>query len=144
MLFPQEKRNVSDPPVTPQPQAPQPQAPQQQPIIVNAPSGGVKIPILFGAVIALIGACVYLFYQLNQVRAELAETRESLSSEISKINETSSVTTQTSRRSMADLKKDVDKARATAAQLSGQAKAEATAHADELASRLQKAQDEQG
>jgi chromosome segregation ATPase len=141
MLFPQEKRNVSDAPASPQ--APPPQ--QSQPIIVNTGSGsGVKIAILFGAVIALIGACVYLFYQLNQVRADLVETRDSLSAQISKMNEASSVTTQTSRRNMDSLKVDVDKARKAAAQLSGQAKAEATAHADELAARLQKMQEEQG
>jgi chromosome segregation ATPase len=141
MLFPQEKRNVSDAPASP-PAAPPPQ--QTQPIIVNSPGSGVKIAILFGAVIALIGASVYLFYQLSQVRAELTETRDSLSAEISKMNEATSVTTMTSRRSMESLKKDLDKARAQAAQLSGQAKTEASAHADDLASRLQKMQDEQG
>ncbi|MBZ5604316.1 MAG: hypothetical protein LAO79_18600 [Acidobacteriia bacterium] len=160
MLFPQDKRNVSDTPSNPQPQGQGPapsqpqyqaqptyQAPQGQPVYVHgapAGGGGVKIPILFGAVIALVGACVYMFYQLNQMRAELAETRDSLSAEISKINETSSVSTATSRRNMESLKKDLDKARAAAAQLSGQAKAEASAHADELASRLQKLQEEQG
>jgi len=154
MLFPQEKRPTNDAPANPQPQAPQPQQPvyqapptQQQPVYVQAPSGGgggIKIAVLFGAVIALVGACVYLFYQLNQVRAELADTRDSLSAEISKINETASVSTATSRRTMDSLKKDLDKARAAAAQLSGQAKAEASAHADELAARLQKLQEEQG
>src|SRR5262249_3849250 len=118
MLFPQEKRNVSD---SPAPQQPAP----QQPIYVQQGSG-VKIPILFGAVIALVGASVYLFYQLSKVRAELAETRDSLSAEISKLNETSNVTTQTSRRTIESLKKDLDKARAQAAQLSGRAQAEAT------------------
>jgi len=145
MLFPQEKRNDPGQQQASAPQAPAPQqAPPSQPIYVNAPSSGVKIPILFGAVIALVGACVYLFYQLNQVRTELAATRDSLSAEISKINETSSVTTQTSRRSMEQMKKDLDHARAQAAQLSGQAKADATAHADELAAKLQKLQEEQG
>ena len=31
--------------------------------------GGAKIPILFGAVLALVAACAYLFYELRQVRA---------------------------------------------------------------------------
>jgi len=149
MLFPQEKRND---PSAPQPQAPPPQAPPQQyqpppqqPVYVAGPTGtGVKFPLLFGAVIALIGACVYLFYQLNLVRADLASTRENLAAEITKINETSSVTVQTSRRSMEQMKKDLDHARAVAAQLSGEAKTAANAHADELAAKLQKLQDEQG
>ncbi len=154
MLFPQEKRNTPDTPATPpQPQPaypPQQQAPYspqpQQPIYVHdAPKGGgVKIPILFGAVIALVGACIYLFYQLNQLRNELAETRDSFTSEIAKINETSSVTTQTSRKNMDNLKKELDRARAAAAQLSGEAKTAATAHADELAAKFQKLQEEQG
>lgn len=147
MLFPQEKRNAGDAAATPpQASAPQPQAPAPQPVYINTNSGGggVKIPILFGAVIALVGACVYLFYQLNQVRAELAETRDSLSAEISKINETSNVSTQTSRRNMENLKKELDQARHVAAQLSGEAQTKAAAHADELAARLQKLQEEQG
>lgn len=128
---------------------PAPQAPAQAPapIIIQAPSSGLKIPILFGAVLALIGASLYLFYQLNDVRNELAQNKASLDAEISKMYETSTVTTQTSGRKMDKLEKDtqreLDKARATAAQLSGQAKAEAEHHADDLASKLQKIQDDQ-
>src|SRR5579883_3056808 len=128
MLFPQEKRNTPDTPATPpQPQPAYPPQPQQPIYVHDAPKGGgVKIPILFGAVIALVGACIYLFYQLNQLRNELAETRDSFTSEIAKINETSSVTTQTSRKNMDNLKKELDRARAAAAQLSGEAKTAAT------------------
>ncbi len=141
MLFPQEKRPVSEPAA---PTQAAPQAPNPQPIIVQAPGTGVKIPILFGAVIALLGATIYLFYQISQIRSDLAETRDSLSSEIAKMNEASSVTVQTSKHNMEQLKKELDKARAQAAQLSGQAQSEATAHADALAARLQKMQEEQG
>ena len=136
MLFPKENRSVSDP-------APNSPAP----IIVNSSGSGVKIPILFGAVLALIGASVYLFYQLNQVRNELAQTRESLSGEIAKMYETSTVTTQTARRNYEKLEKDtqreLDRARAQAAQLTGQAKDAAEKHADEIAAKLGKIQDDQ-
>jgi len=142
MLFPQENRTANDPGAGAHP--PQASAPAPQPIIVQAPSSGVKIPILFGAVIALVGACVYLFYQLNQVRTDLADTRDSLAAEISKLNETASVSTQTSRRNIEQLNKDLAKARAQAAQLSGEAKTAASAHADEIASRLSRMQEEQG
>lgn len=150
MLFPQEKRTVTETPAAPQPQAPQYQAPPQmaapasQPIIVQAPGSGIKIPILFGAVLALVGACIYLYYQVNQVRSDMADMRDSLSDQISKLSETSAVSSQTSRRNIENLEKELAKARSQAAQLSGQAKSEATAHADELAARLQRAQDEQG
>lgn len=145
MLFPQENRTTTNAGTTPQAgaPAPAPSAPQPQPIVVQAPSSGVKIPILFGAVIALVGACVYLFYQLNQVRTELADTRDSLSAQISKLSEESSVSVQTSRRNIEALEKDLAKARSQAAQLSGEAKAAALAHADEVAAKLQRAQDEQ-
>jgi hypothetical protein len=150
MLFPQEKRTPTEPPPpAPQPMAqpqyaPQMAAPAPQQIVLQAPSAGVKIPILFGAVIALAAACVYLYMQLNDVRSQLAETKDSLSTEISKLSETSSVTTATSRHNIEKLESDLQKARSQAAALSGQAKSEASAHADELAARLQRAQDEQG
>ena len=54
------------------------------------------------------------------------------------------MTTATSRRNIDKLEADLAKARSQAAQLSGQAKNEALAHADELAAKLQRAQDEQG
>jgi len=101
------------------------------------------VGILFGAVIALVGATVYLFYQLGQLRVELGQTREALSAEISRVHETSTVSTATSRRNVDALKTDVEKYRAQAAQLSGQAKIDATKHADELAARLEKAQQEE-
>jgi chromosome segregation ATPase len=104
---------------------------------------GIMVGILFGAVIALVGATVYLFYQLGQLRVELGQTREALSAEISKVHETSTVSTATSRRNVDALKTDVEKYRAQAAQLSGQAKIDATKHADELAVRLEKAQQEE-
>jgi hypothetical protein len=99
--------------------------------------------VLFGAVLALVGATGYLYYQLGQLRSELGETREALGAKIAEIHETSNVSTQTNRRSVETLKSDVETVRAQAAQLSGQAKIEATKHADELAARLEKAQQEE-
>jgi hypothetical protein len=116
------------------------------PVVAPPPSSGsnLKTSILMGAVLALVAACGYLFYQLNEVRGQIAETKESLSAEIEKIHETSSVTVQTSRRNIEAMQKDVLKYRAQAAALSGEAKAEANKHADELAAKLEKAQAEQG
>jgi len=105
--------------------------------------GGAKTAILFVLVIALIAATGYLFIQVTQTRSELAQTREALLDEISKIHETSAVSTQTSRRSVESLKSDVDAARRQASQLAGQAKIDAEKHAEELAANLQKVQQEQ-
>lgn len=105
--------------------------------------GGAKTAILFVLVVALIAATGYLFVQVTQTRSELAQTREALLEEISKIHETSAVTTQTSRRSVDSLKADVEAARRQASQLAGQAKIDAEKHAEELAANLQKVQQEQ-
>jgi DNA repair exonuclease SbcCD ATPase subunit len=90
-----------------------------------------------------MAATGYLFVQVTQTRSELAQTREALLDEISKIHETSAVSTQTSRRSVESLKSDVDAARRQASQLAGQAKIDAEKHAEELAANLQKVQQEQ-
>ena len=63
-------------------------------------SSGPKIPVLFGAVVALIGASVYQFYQVRQIRADLDTTRETLLDQISKVHETSTVSSKTNRESV--------------------------------------------
>lgn len=123
--------------------------PQPQPVSYSQPlpppaGSSLKVSILMGAVAALIAASGYLYYQLNQVRAEVADTKESLLAEIEKIHETSSVTVQTSRRNIEAMEKSLVQAKAQAAALSGQAKVDAEKHADELASKLERAQAEQG
>ncbi len=116
--------------------------PPQQPS-----SGGVKIPILFGAVAALLGASVYLFYQLSEIREEvhtqLSDTRDQIMAELAKEHETSAVSTQTSKKSVDKLKSEVDEARRQASQLAGEAKVEADKHADDLAAKLEAAQEQQ-
>jgi hypothetical protein len=106
-------------------------------------SGSMSSKILFVLVVALVVATGYLFYQTNQIRSEMAQTRDQLLDEIAKIHETSAVSTQTSRRSVESLKAEVDAARKQAGQLAGQAKVEAEKHAEELAANLEKVQAEQ-
>ena len=140
--------NYPPPNYPPQSYAPQPQAqPQPQPsYALPAPSGGsnLKFAVLAGAVVALVAACGYLYYQLGEVRTQVADTKEALLAEIEKIHETSSVTVQTSKRNIEALEKSLAQSRAQAAALSGQAKIDAEKHADEIASKLEKAQAEQG
>ena len=101
------------------------------------------------AIIALVltivvgGAVGYLYTQISETRNEIAQTREALLDEISKIHETSAVTTQTSRRSVETLRSELDAARRQASQLAGQAKDDAEKHAEELAANLRKVQMEQ-
>src|SRR5579862_475414 len=109
--------------------------------LLNPPEShgsGAKTAILFGAVIALIGASVYLFTQVKQLQSDLATTKDSLTAEMAQLHES---TTQTSRKSVETMKTDVDEARRVAGQLAGQAKIDATKHADELAAQLKQAQE---
>ncbi|HEV2201866.1 MAG TPA: hypothetical protein VGR73_18765 [Bryobacteraceae bacterium] len=96
--------------------------------------------ILLVLVVALIGATGYLYYQINQIQADVTNTRNALLDELAKFRETSQVTTQTSKKSVETLKTEVDAARVQASQLAGQAKVEAEKHAEELAARLEKEQ----
>ena len=104
---------------------------------------GIGTKILFGAVLALIGACGYLYYELGQMRTEMVAMRDSFEVEISRVHETSSVNTQTNKRSVDVLKTELAAARQQASQLAGQAKIDASQHADELAGKLEKLQEEQ-
>ncbi len=105
-------------------------------------SGGLA-KILLGLVIVLAAATGYLYYQMTQLQADVAETRNSLLDEMSKFRETSAVTTQTSRKSVEVLKAEVAAARAQASQLAGQAKIDAEKHADDLSARLESEQQKQ-
>ena len=122
--------NPSDPNATP------------PPVVVQS-SSGPKVSVMLLLVILLIAATGYLFYLVTQTRTELTQVRDQLLDEISKIHETTAVTTQTSRRSVDSLKTEVDAARRQANQLAGQARVDAEKHADELAANLQKVQQEQ-
>ncbi|MCW5976770.1 MAG: hypothetical protein KIT09_01770 [Bryobacteraceae bacterium] len=105
---------------------------------IPPPSGpGLKIPILFGIVIALVAANVYLFLQLDQVRTELASMRESILGEVSNLRESSTVTSQTHQRRMETMRDELDAARRQAAMAAGQAKEQATKRAEELARKLE-------
>lgn len=105
----------------------------------NPPSGGsdIKVPILIGAVVALLGANIYLFTQLNGLRTDLTDFRKTTLGEIATLKESSTVSTQTARRSLTSLKDELDAARRSASIAVGQAKVESQKHAEELAKRLQ-------
>jgi hypothetical protein len=117
----------------------------------------LKMPMLFGAVLALMGASVYMLLQVHQLRNaqeesrneqdqlrnELAETRGQLLAEIGKVHESSTVSTQNDKDLVDSLKAELVAARRQARTLAGEAKLEATKHADELAAKLGRIQDEQ-
>ena len=121
------------------PQYPAPQGAPQPTYVVPQPSqggSGVKTAILFGAVIALVAANVYLFLQIDSLKQEMVKNRESILEEVGRVKETSSVTTAAAKRNMDTLKDELEEARRQASMAVGQAKVDATKHAEELAARL--------
>ena len=100
---------------------------------------GVKMPILFGAVAALVGGSLYQFHEARRLRADLVATREALFEQISKVQETDSVPSEPAD----SLKLPMDEARRQAGILAGQAKLAASKHADELAAKIEQMQQEQ-
>ncbi len=96
----------------------------------------MKIAILFGAVLALLAANIYLFYQVKQIDTELGKTRDALSAEISKMKETSSVSVQSNRRTVDSLKDQLERAQRLVSSAAGQARVDASKHADDLAAKL--------
>ena len=132
-----EVEPVSDPNY-PAPQGAQPQQPNY--VLPTPPSsghGGAKMAILFGAVVALIAANVYLFLQIDTLKQDMAKSRESILEEVGRVKETSSVTSAAAKRNMDTLKDELDAARRSASQAVGQAKVDATKHAEELAAKLE-------
>jgi chromosome segregation ATPase len=117
-----------------------PPPPQQPNYVLPAQDGGggsgVKMAILFGAVVALIAANVYLFLQIDGLKQELAKNRETLLAEVGRVKETSSVTTAAAQRNMETLKDELETARRQASMAVGQAKVDAEKHANEVAARL--------
>ncbi len=104
---------------------------------IPPPSGpGLKIPILFGIVIALVAANVYLYLQMDQTRTELSAMRDSLLEEVSELRETSTVTNQTQQRRLETIREELEAARRQAAVAAGKAKQDATQRAEDLAQEL--------
>src|SRR5277367_3767777 len=107
----------AQPPYAPAPYYPPPPAPES--------GTGMKIPLLFGAVVALLGANVYLYMQLDHVKKDLASTNTAMQAQFDKLQEASSLTTKTNSRRVDELKEQLERARRQAAQAAGAAKEEA-------------------
>jgi len=104
-------------------------------------SSGLLTALVAGALIALVAANIYLYVQIDHLRADVSKVRESLSTELSNLRDASSVTTASQLRHLENMKADLEatriKARDEARTLSSQAKAESQAHADQLARQIQ-------
>jgi hypothetical protein len=104
-------------------------------------SSGLLTALVAAAIIVLVAANIYLYMQIDHLRADVAKVRESLSTELSNVRDASSVTTASQARHLETLKADLEaaqkKSRDEARSMSSQAKAEAQAHAEQLARQIQ-------
>lgn len=104
-----------------------------QPPPAPAPSGGgLKIPILFGLVLALLGANIYLFLQLGKTKDDVKELQASLKTEIQGVQEIAAVSSKASQKYNSEIKDQLEEARRQHAMAVGQAKLDAQKKVDDL------------
>lgn len=118
--------------------SPQPQVPMAPG--APAPSGGKKVPILIGVVIALVVANGYLFYQFNQMKTDFTKRNDALAASIDKLQEANSISLQSSRRTVQELKDELEVARRQAKMAVGEAKTDAMKKVEETRQQLEAAQ----
>ncbi|MGI8742468.1 MAG: hypothetical protein ACR2NN_07830 [Bryobacteraceae bacterium] len=125
----------------PPPEPVAPSAPLNTPAYRPPSTGsGMKIPLLFGAVLALLAANVYLFFQVSNLRSELGKTHDSMLAEIDKVREASAVSSQSHRRTVDALRDQLEAQRRQARAAVGEAKTEALRKVEETRDQLQTAQ----
>lgn len=114
-------------------------SPAPQPEYVPTPAaspGTAKFAVLFAAVIALLGINVYLYMQLNSVKTDLNNTKDALSTQLTKLQEIESLANQSHRRTIESLQDQLEAAKRQASMAAGQAKLDAIKRSEELAAQL--------
>jgi len=121
-------------------QQPQPQQPVYQVPPPDSGSHGLKFAILFGAVIALIAANVYMFLQIDTLKQEVAKGNTAIRDEVGKVRESHSVSVAAAKQNVETLKDELETARRQAQMAVGQAKVDAEKNAEAIARRLEQQQ----
>lgn len=129
-----------EPPATPPPHQPEVRYVEVRPASQPTGSSDSKTPILLGAVVALVAASVYNIYEINQLKSQLAATREVLTSEVGRVSESSTSSSKSTRATIDALKGELAEARRRAEVLVGQAKVDAAKNVDLLEGKLEVAQ----
>jgi len=146
-IFPSPNPGSGSPPPT---SAPPPEGPPTQQYYAPpppayyppppAPSGSGKIITLFVAVVLLLGATGYLYWQLDGVKKQLVAANDSAQNRLDKLEEAASLTTRSNRKTVEELKDQLDRARRQAAAAAGEAKDAALKKVDETRAALEAAQ----
>jgi hypothetical protein len=123
--------------------APPPQyyAPPPPPPAPASEGMGWKMGVLFAVVVALIGANVYLYMQLDKVKKDLSAANDTAQTRLDKLEEATSVSTRSNRRTVDELRDQLERARRQANLAAGQAKDEALKKVDETRVELEAAQE---
>jgi chromosome segregation ATPase len=106
-------------------------------------AGSIAVPVLWGLVIALICASAYLFLEIDRLRSDIRAMRSSVSEEVAKVRESSSLLDSANRRNLDQLRLELETAQRAAAAAAGQAKTDALRHAEEIARKLEAEQQRQ-
>ncbi len=102
-----------------------------------AQRSGLLTALVAGAIIALVGANIYLYVQIQAVRTDMAKMGDSLKTEIASVRDSSSVTTASQMRHIETLKAELEAEQRRSMTLSSQAKTESIARAEQLTRQLQ-------
>jgi chromosome segregation ATPase len=106
-------------------------------------SSKTAIAVLYGIIIALVAFSVFLFVQVDRMRGDLATLRDSVQTEVTKVQEASSLLGSANQRNLDALREELQSAQRNADAAVGQAKTEALRHADQLSKQLEVEQKKQ-
>jgi chromosome segregation ATPase len=111
----------------------------------TTPPGSSKtaIAVLYGIILALVAASVFLFIQVDRLRGDLASLRDSVQAEVTKVQEASSLLGSANQRNLDALREELENAKRNADAAVGQAKTEALRHAEQLTKRIEVEQKKQ-
>ena len=102
-----------------------------------AQRSGLLTALVAGALIALVGANIYLYVQIDHVRTDMAKMGDSFKTEVASLRDSSSVNTAAQMRHIETLKQELENAQMQARTASSQAKTEAIARAEQLTRQLE-------
>jgi chromosome segregation ATPase len=128
----------------PPPSQPAPSAPPPSYSYAAVPppaEKSIKIPLLFGAVVALLGSNIYLFTQVNKVKTDLGANQNTVMAELDKIRESSAITHETDKRNVESLRGALEVARRQASAAAGEARVTALKKVEETRVELEAAQE---
>jgi chromosome segregation ATPase len=106
------------------------------PFQTESHSSSLKTAALVGAVVALLAANVYLYLQVDQLRTDLAKTKEAVVTELTNLRDSSSALSANARKSLDTLRTELESTRKQTSVAVTVAKTEAKEYTKEVAQQL--------